>query len=705
VRPADTGGVGLPSGPGVILLMPDELRRGATRLTDTAQQLKLPVLGCLAVPELGPGCGDVSGELSSVQQLLTRQSQQLTSSAAELQKRAFFADIADAMIAGVPLTAPQTATLFKYLNENGSLKYAPKWEREKLGQYVGTTYAKTFHDPKSLVALAHLLQHNETDPSFSQGFVYGFGGKNFTEVPRVLQAMEYAGRVPMGEQDPNVDTHLAAVLAAQGYKLQDDPRSLLSAFAMSLAMGTSAADMNKKGSPLAGTEDDIVSSSDRWAVAQLLSGDHVYGTRFLVDAFHHQVIPAVAEDSNDYMQGQSPLSSDLPIGGMHGHPLTTDPKTIILNALARNGEASAQALTSPLDKPVFFQTPYGPLTSSDPMEALYHGHWEDDGKAFSQVYTSAENQLHADAGVPGDPLIAGHLDADQLAKIQQANGLTKSLIDQTLSADHTLGSMTDALASDLGHHDMNSLYRSAGAMDPSSNVWVGTAEQNGALKMGLQPLRDLMVQIADHSSADATFREAAANTQAQIILDNTQHAPAAGTSGWVGDLAAFNSTLMSAHDVQLQDTFDGKDAQHKLIFSFINDVAGKVADAVPGGDIVAGHLIDSLDDATAPSEEALHLQTGHADGVMINNLKAAIANGYYDNGLITAHDVPGSLLQSDPEHPYQRLVSYSGLHDQATIGEYEDWMSHNPAVLHLTQEPNQTIGTTMEFVRENLGDR
>jgi hypothetical protein len=691
MRPADTGGVALPSGPGVILLMPDELRRGATRLTDTAQQLKLPVLGCLAVPALGPGCGDVSGELSSVQQMLNRQSQQLTSSAAELQKRAFFADIADAMAAGIPLTAPQTATLFKYLNENGSLRYAPKWEREKLGEYVGTTYAKSFHDPKSFVALAHLLQHNETDPSFSEGFVAGFGGKNFTEVPRVLQAMEYAGRIPLGEQDMQVDTHLAAELAAQGYQLHDDPRTLLSAFAMSLAVGTSAADMNRKSNPLASQEDDIANSSDRWAVAQLLSSDKVYGQRFLVDAFHHQVIPAVAEDSNTYMQGGIPHSS-LAIGGLHGDPLTDDPKTIILHALARNGEASAQALTTTLDKPVFFQTPYGAVNSDDPMQVLYHGRWEDDGKAFSQVYRSAENQMHADAHVPGDPLTAGdNLTKPQLDELAKANGLTKSLIEQTLTADHKLGSMTDALAGDLAQHDMPSLYQSAGTIVANDHVWVSNPDENAHLGIGLTGLRDLMTTFADHPSADHIFRNAAATEQAHIILANTQHPPTSANMGWANQVAGFNTVMMDANDIHLQSDFDASSEKHKLVFSFLNDVASQVADVVPGGELVAGHVIDLVDAQTEPSAAQLHQQVGQVNSVVLNNLHAAIANGYYENGLIHPHDVPASLLAPTEGNERPHLRPYTSLTTDADTGEYQDWLNKGP-VLDLTNEPSQTIG-------------
>src|SRR5215470_10749693 len=104
MRPADIGA----GGGGVrIVLMPEEMKRGAGRLLDTAHSLTLPVIGCLSIPELGPGCGDVPGAIQSVQSTLKSQTHVLTSAASELQKRAFFAEIAGAMMAGYPLSGAQ----------------------------------------------------------------------------------------------------------------------------------------------------------------------------------------------------------------------------------------------------------------------------------------------------------------------------------------------------------------------------------------------------------------------------------------------------------------------------------------------------------------------------------------------------------------------------------------------------------------------
>src|SRR3954470_1687797 len=118
--------VGLGAGAGVIMLEPESLHRGATHLRDIAGRLTtITTLGCPMIPNLGPGCGDVAGEVSHIQGMLTRHSQRLAKSASELDKRAFFAEIADSLYAHAPLSAAQLATLMKYLHEEGSLKYAP----------------------------------------------------------------------------------------------------------------------------------------------------------------------------------------------------------------------------------------------------------------------------------------------------------------------------------------------------------------------------------------------------------------------------------------------------------------------------------------------------------------------------------------------------------------------------------------------------
>src|SRR5438034_8728490 len=115
---------------------------------------------------------------------------------------------------------------------------------------------------------------------------------------------------------------------------------------MALAVATSAADMGRSGR-LQREEDQIAGSDDTWAVAQLLSQGQVFGHRFLVQVFQKQLIPAVQRDSNDYTSMGAPQVT-LPLGD--GIP--QDAKRIILDALARNPQASAEALSTQLPEKV-----------------------------------------------------------------------------------------------------------------------------------------------------------------------------------------------------------------------------------------------------------------------------------------------------------------------------------------------------------------
>ena len=671
-----------------ILIDPTSLRRAASRLHDVAGELT-SVAGtvvCPALPEMPPGLAPaVAGRLSDLGRTLATAQKTIADSSVELIRRAFWTEIADELITGTPLGAAQLAQFKAWLRDGSLVRYAEPWQAELAGRYVGTLYRGHIDDPRQLVELSDILRRSAADVDFSVGFVQGFGAANLAHVPRVIQSMEWGQALSLfgPGTDPYQDGSLGVRLATEGYRLDRDPRALLSTFAMALAVATSSGRVDRD------EEEELAAQPDHWAVAQLLANDERFGTTFLQQVFRHEVVDEIVREGPGQLSFGVPTSY-APIGGKFGHPLPTDVKTIALEAIARNGDAAAAVLSQPLPHAVFVMSPWERRETADPIDILYRfGNWSDDGRAVAHVYAAAVDRLHE------------QLDGQRLDAVTRANSITKAFAEQTLHAPHALGAVTDALAQDLAAHHMPSLYDAAGAMNGGDHIWLAPPEDGARLDMGVRALRDLMVKFEDRPAAAHAFFTAAAREQAELILANTHAPPTPETSAWTVKVGAFNTVLMNAHDVRLGDRFDARNAQHQLVFSFLHAVAGDVAKAVPGGELIAGPALDALDHATAPSAAALAAQQGDVNSVVINGMHAAIANGYYANGLIPRDGVPEAIL-AHPGDAHSPLKPYSSLETDPQIGEYNSWMNEAPPVLKLTAETSQTLGSTMVNVQNEL---
>jgi hypothetical protein len=657
----DDGG----GGGGTILIDPASLRRCASILNDVASDLT-STASCLrgtGLPTMpSPIAGQVTAGIQEVAGLLGG-FESLHDDAAELKARAIWADVANAIDSCYPLSGSLLREFVHGLEDGSLMRYASPEDRRRAGAWVGGTYRTTFDtDPRKLVELSKILHGSGYDPDFAESFVRSFGGDNLVRVPRVIQAMEWPTAL-QSSTSPFADRKLALDLQYDGYELKDDPEGLLSGFAMTLAVATSAADTSRRSSRLREEEDDVAQSDDHWAVAQLLQNGPPAGRRFLGEVFRHQVIPLVRQDTTDYMLGGVPFS-EYPIGDLQG-----DPKEVLLHAIARNGAASADALTTTLPDKVFFQTPYGPVETDDPIKVLLGGHWNDDGDAVGDVYSSATDHLQGIAGKPDVPDAAYHPTAVQRQALAQANGITLEVIDQTLNGPHELDGVTEALTHDLATHHVDDLYQSAGEL----NVLSGTGfvdSHDGSLHLDLAAERDLLAHLADDPDLEKPLLNAAAHYQAQLILDHTGEPPTAENMPWVNNAAAFNSALMSAHDLNLQEAFDADNAKHEMIFKFVHGTADLVSSAahveVPGSGFVIDMGIDAIDDATKPDAAALNYQQGAQDNIVMNAFNAAVANGYYEHHLI--EHAPERLLQDGHLRPYSSLTR------PEDIAAYHDWM-------------------------------
>ena len=119
-------------------------------------------------------------------------------------------------------------------------------------------------------------------------------------------------------------------------------------------------------------------------MAQLLH-EGTFGAEFLRDVFHNGVIAEIGREGGNRDWGRQELSY-WPIGGHGDDQLSTDQKQIILDALERNPEAVALALSDRV--PEEFQ--FGVLDGEDdPIEILYdHMRPDDDGEDSSPACTT-----------------------------------------------------------------------------------------------------------------------------------------------------------------------------------------------------------------------------------------------------------------------------------------------------------------------------
>jgi hypothetical protein len=640
-------------GGGIILIDPASLRRCASTLDNlgTDYGIYASSLRGLGMPVMpAPVAARVPDGIAEVAAMLSQQAS-LHDDAKELRARALWADFADAVAGGYSLSGSELRQFVAGL-ENGTLmRYAEPWQAEIAGVWVGETYKKTFaSDPAKLVELSRILGGSALNPDFSVAFVEHFGGDNLVRVPRVLQAMRWSNALTApGMMDPFADTKLAVELQEQGYRFNGDPVSLLANFSMALAVATSAADMGT-GGRLRQQEDEIAGSDDTWSVAQLLSQGQVFGHRFLVQVFQKQLIPAVQRDSNAYMSMGMPQAT-LPLGD--GIP--QDAKRIILDALARNPQASAEALSTELPEKVFFQTPWGPVESSDPIELLYHGYWQDHGEAFARTYTAATDWLQPPRDLAGTNA--------------EGNRLTWRLAQQVISSDgpHP-DALTDALADDIGQHHLPALFESASA----SNEQSGSVLDDGRLYISADDMRSIFQHVSDRPEADAQLLSRLAHFQAGYVYEHAANDPQHAYD-WGYRVGAVNQVLLNAHDVQAAVDFKDASEKQKLVVGTLKETIGLLTEENPAAHVVAAYGGQLLEGIGAPDAQAVSTEMFDAKLQTDATVRAVLASGFYAAGHLHAPSAaPPSYLVTD-----SRLIDYTTLKPDASGHDprlgFDDW--------------------------------
>lgn len=645
-------------GGGRIVVNPAELRRGAKRLRGLGADLRT-FRGRLRGATLPAMPSDLIGPIRSgveeIATLLDSIPPPLEESAVELERRALWAEIADELIAGVPLSGTQLRQFMEGLRDGTLVRYAESWQAELAGAYVAGKYADTYKDPDELIELARILQANdgagEASGAFYAGFVERFGSR-IADIPRVIQAMEWTPSMSLGGyDDPFVDFELGRQLAYDGYELPVDPVELLGAFAIALAMGTAS------GRVSASVEHEIAWDEDRWAVAQLMHKG-MFGANFLKEAFQSIVVSDIQRDAVRFGPDMTAYMQ-IGMGDNEGPSIATDERELVLRALLLNGEGAALALSAPLPDEVYIASRWAPVETRDPVAVLYAADWDDDGRLFADVYREATTWAQSEAPTPGTS--------------RQGNEITLQLIERASNEYRgDLGAVTDALAEDIARHHVRSLLEmnlptSAGGAD--GDVGKGLIDLTShRIVLDARQVEELVNSMSERTEADRIFVRGLAEGQAAYLAEMVREHPEDGEL-WGGRVGALNQLVLNAHDVERTIEFGHASDQQKLAMSLLGTTFGALSEGTPYG-LLVDPLMTAVDIGTGPS--ALELANSNfADKLDTRELvKAVIATAAYEYG-----DVPGP---SDAQKPYLlengRLISYSRDLPDAVRNEFNQWV-------------------------------
>jgi hypothetical protein len=658
-----------------IVVDPADLRRVSTTLGDAAadgsavagriEGASLPEMPASVAGVVRSGIGDASA-------LIDSQTSALQEGVKELRVRALWAEISARLELNQPLTDAQLQQFLLYMRDGSMVDYATPYQRALAGKYIGERYRDTYKQPEALIELADILRGSGSDADFAGAFIEAFGAENMANVPRVIQAMEWGPILSGSTSDAFYDHELANDLMLDGYELDRDPLELLSGFSMALASASYAGTLTRT------TERTLAYDEDSWAVAQLLHGNHVFGAEFLRDIFHSGVVAEIGRRSVISAGGGADMTSYAPIGGTRGDGIPTDRVQLILDALERNDEAVALALTDPV--PEQFQIGLYLDGRDDPIEILYETNrfWDDDGERLARMYETGQDYWRHPA----------HVD------LERANGMSLSLIDRTLNSEYEdLDRMTHVLARDLSEHHMESLHISAAAADLTdadggAPGWLDP-EDGHRLNLNVDQMTDLFREIGDVEEANETLLAGAAAYQADLIGDGARSGEG---FGWAREVGGFDAAVMAANDLENQEDFDASSERHRLVFSFLHNATSLIEH--PGVGIPVGIGLDQLEHMTEPDIRDLIEKNGGAESAIMNQMHAAIVHGFEQNGELT--NIPARLADDDGHlRPYSSLDDY----DRAYFNR---WASTNGDIDLVVREAFQNADQTRDNVFELL---
>jgi hypothetical protein len=618
-----------------IVINPTELRTGASRLRDLAVEGKQYASTLRGLPRpLGIPVA-VAGGIDGVAASLETEAAAFVEGAVELERRALWAEIADELAAGVPLSAAQLAQFTAWLKDGTMVEYAEPWQAWLAGEFVGGRYAKTFKDPVQLEELAGILRAGssaENFDHFAAAFIETFGAKNLADVPRVIQAMEYAW--PLNGQFDKTDPKIFWDVAGKIHEPPDGNRdwlSLLAPFSQALAVATYGGLLTRD------TERAIAYDEDAWAMSQLLYQGR-FGKTFLADCFQSGVVDRIVEESRENQIGglSNPYPEGYPLNYFDGDGklLPLDPKVLVLEALARNPEAAGAILSTKVNAEVY------DITSSthavtDPVRLLFDwGNYDDEGAALGHAMKAGVEGL-----LPGDPA-AGH-------------DLTEKWIGETIRPSDPVGDTSAAVPS-LGelvaNHYVDDLHEAAYSgnepmsFDEDGDGFPGSSNEYGVRLSSPQAI-ELLGKLWNDDHAREQLAGGIAKYQAELVATNAQASAGAQDYGWAQKIGSFDALLQSATDADRIHDVQEIRAQRDLIFKGLSSASSLIPASKLGG-IVLSQGIDAAHEAFGgPSISGAFDQNYEFQQVMHNSMDSVIVSGYYANGALGSK--PDIVIQVD----------------------------------------------------------
>ena len=317
----------------------------------------------------GPSLGTGLGLLPSFDDLLQRSQQEAAVAPAPAPTPEAQAPApVEAAPAGPPPQTPEEIEKGKRAADELVDQYPPK---------------EAVKDPRMLWDLSKKIKEHQPnpDPAFSAQVVQRFGPE-LLQVPRTLVAWQH--RWTSSNRGGPGQTYLDYDKLGPEAPKDEEVMQVLYAFSATLATATSSDQLP----PEVATE--LTHGEDAQSLAWLLSDpDAKFGTDFLVKAFDHVKEQVVFEAGKD-------LSYRLPPSSMAG--LRADPKVTILEAIARNPDASAIVVNQQLDRRIDVYRSGGDDAGDrvkDIIGLLYQGQYSDKGDALGKLLDSAHGSIYS----------------------------------------------------------------------------------------------------------------------------------------------------------------------------------------------------------------------------------------------------------------------------------------------------------------------
>jgi hypothetical protein len=512
-----------------IEVSPEQMRHGSRVLRDGSEELnrvgvRLRAREAPVLPDRI--AGRVAAVVSEISTAVSSSAPRFATYAQELRVRALWAEVADANQHHRSQNEKQMAELFALMKKGALTRWATDSQARWAGRMLADRFRDGFEDPAKLLELAALLKANARDENFAGGFISRFGAKNFSEIPRVIQAMEHAQELGLpGPGGSQVRRDIAATLLGQdpNYRYGGDTfKDLLAPFAQALAVATYSGTLSRD------RQREIARDPDRWAVANLVAGGGKYGKEFLLDVFQTDVVDRIVAEN-----GGAPAQTEdasLSIGG-----LPSDPKVLVLDALAGNHDAAAEAFTHELPKLELHRPDGSTATVTDPLQLMLEfGHYGDEGHALGEASAAAVDGLHDDG------------------RDARANDVANRMIHEVIRGRDDLAGIRDGVATIVAtpdvmqdlHHSAASGHTGAG-WDPDHDGMAGSSNANG-IRLSTAQVHDLIADLSQEDVARGRMMDGVQHYQDGVIREAAGPHASEGDLRRAGEITNFNRLLVEA---------------------------------------------------------------------------------------------------------------------------------------------------------------